>query len=373
MTDHFFNRLISMANKYKSSDIHLQTGEFPYFRTNGVVKEVPTERKLSLEDVKEIQGIVLQNNEKLLQDFNKNKQIDVSYELEGVCRNRINISECMEGIQIVCRIIPNHIPTIDEFKMPAVFKNIASENNGMVLLSGTTGSGKSTTIAAMIEHINQNFRKKIITLEDPIEFAHKPNKSIFSRRELGKHIDSFSNGLKAAMRQDPDIILIGEMRDTESIKQGILAALTGHLVFSTVHAEDTVSLPERIISTFPAGEQNQIRDQIAEVGLAFIAQKLIPRSDKPGRVAAYEILILDASARNVIRESRTEQLVNVLQTRVQEGCIEMTKHLIELHKEGKISKESLIQSAPNKSRAREYAMSIINVDTSEPVFFCREY
>jgi twitching motility protein PilT len=237
--------------------------------------------------------------------------------------------------------------------MPEVFKAIALENTGMVIVSGVTGSGKSTTIAAMIEHINQQKCKHVLTLEDPIEFVHSPNKCIFTRREKYAHFDEFSDGLRTALRQDPDVILVGEMRDAETIRAAMQAAETGHLVFATVHSATVEDVPERIISTFPQDEQDQIRSQIANVATAFIAQTLVRKKDK-GRIAAFEILRANAAARNLIREHKSFQLNSVMQTQRREGMITMTQCLIDLYADGLISGNMLKENAPDVERAKKY-------------------
>ncbi len=238
----------------------------------------------------------------------------------------------------------------------------------MIIVAGVTGSGKSTTIAALLERMNRTRQSHILTIEDPIEFVHTPRTSIFTRREIGTDAPTFAAGLRTALRQDPDVLLVGEMRDLESIRYGLMAAETGHLVLSTVHAETASDIPDRMISSFPEGEQDQVRYQISDVGLAFIAQQLVPKKGGKGRVAAFEILVLDSAARNLIRKKKSHHLDTVMQTQIRSGCTTMTRSLIEHYKAGRIDEKTLIAYAPNKERARQYALEHIDVDTAQPAF-----
>lgn len=235
----------------------------------------------------------------------------------------------------------------------------------MVIVAGVTGSGKSTTIAAMIESINRKRKAHVVTIEDPVEFMHEPKECIFTHREIGVNVSSFADGLRTSFRQDPDVILIGEMRDLESIRYGLMAAETGHLVFATVHSDTASDIPERIISVFPQSEQEQARYQIADVGLAYIAQKLVQASEGGRRHAAFEILVLNAAARNLIRGKKSHQLDTVMQTNVRFGCTTMTRSLIDLYQSGKIDKASLIRHSPNKERARKYVLEHVEIDIDE--------
>jgi len=346
------------AERIGASDLHFQTGFPPSLRVHGEVLDIKYD-KITAEDINTLKDTFL--DEKRIQALEeKTFNVDVSYSVENQCRLRVNFAKCLEGYKVVCRIIPNGIPTIDKFGMPNVFKTIAEKSSGMIIVAGTTGSGKSTTIAAMIEHINLQKRDHIITIEDPIEFVHTPKKCIFTRREIGSHVESFAHGLRSSMREDPDVILVGEMRDQESIRYGIQAAETGHLVFSTLHSRTCEDVPERIVSTFPLTEQDQVRARISETGLAFIAQVLVRTKGGKGRAAAFEILILTPGARNMIREAKSFNLDNVMQTNSRIGMTTMTKSLIDLYKLGKISSETLLENAPNTDRAQRYILEHID-------------
>jgi twitching motility protein PilT len=370
-----FNGLVLKALQAKASDIHIQSGQEPFFRILGQVIGSRTPA-VTTEMINDIKSIVL--DDATLRKLEEKGAVDCSYQIKlqrprnlkvvSSCRLRVSFSKCIEGYKVVCRIVPMDIPTIEKYGMPRVFNNIADQLSGMVIVAGVTGSGKSTTIAAMIERINRRRRAHVVTIEDPVEFVHTPKHSIFTRREIGHDTPDFASGLRTALRQDPDVILVGEMRDLESIRHGLMAAETGHLVFATVHSETASDVPERIISAFPEQEQEQVRYQIADVGLSFIAQQLLRKKDRKGRAAAYEILILDAASRNLIRNKKSHQLDSVMQTRIRTGCITMTRALIDLYASGVIDKESLIAYSPNKERAREYAMEHVGVDTSQPSF-----
>ena len=369
-----FDGLVLRAQELSASDIHIQTGSAPHFRIHGDV--VPAgARKISTNTIDELRSLILEEGAE--EQIASLGSVDHSYTVHKrnmvACRLRVSFSKCREGHKVACRLIPVNVPTIEELGLPEIFKHIADQRAGMVILAGVTGAGKSTTLAAMIERINQQRRAHIVTIEDPVEFMHTPKKSIFTRREIGADVPTFADGLRTALRQDPDVILVGEMRDLESIRHGLVAAETGHLVFATVHSETVNDIPERIISTFPQGEQEQVRYQIADVGLAFIAQQLVKMKSGQGRQAAFEILVLNGAARNLIRTKKSHQHDSVMQTQVRTGCTTMTRDLIQLHQAGLIDQSSLIACAPNKERARKYAMEHVHLDTAEPLFFSDDY
>ncbi len=373
-----FDAVIIQAIQEKASDVLFQTESTPHFIVDGKPRDSHYP-KITPDTITDIKSMVLQGKPQLLEQLeNGEHQVDCSYtvrqKLSDIARLRVSLCKCEEGEEVVCRLIPMHVPSLEEYKMPKVFSSISEEITGMVIVSGVTGSGKSTTIAAMIEHINNNREAHVITLEDPIEFMHKPNKCFFTRREIGLHTPDFAKGLRAALRQAPHVILVGEMRDTESIRFGLLAAETGHLVFSTVHSESVCDIPERMISTFPEGEQEQVRRQISDVGLAFIAQQLVPEKDGSGRAGAYEILVMNAASRNLIREKKCGQLENVMQTEVRFGCSTMSRALMALYDQGRISEENLIRYSSNKETARKHILESTNgdIDVAQPPFFRRE-
>ena len=365
-----FDDIAKEAYTWEASDIILKPNKYPAIRIHGEIKRIPERKEISASDINDILGLIL--NDKDLRQLNDKGYVDKSHDVDERFRLRVSIAKSyegrnQEGMTVVSRIIPRHIPTLEEYKMPKIFENLALEHNGLIIVGGITGSGKSTTIASMIEHINQNKCSHIITIEDPIEFVHEDKKSVFTRREIGTHVESFSNGLRTALRQDPDVMLVGEMRDLETMRAAMDAAETGHLVFATVHAGEVDDMPERIIQQFRDDEQNQVRTQIANVGLAFIAQALIPKI-KGGRVAAFEILILTSSARNLIREGRSIQLPTVMQTGRKWGMITLTEYLMELHAKKIISDENLVYYSSNKERARDHALSQQKVDINQPYY-----
>jgi len=362
-----FDKFASEAHRAGASDMHFQTGSPPYFRIDGDIVEIKYEA-ITEDDIDQIANTVC--DDAALEALREGKAgaIDRSYRVGDSCRLRVSIAKCLEGRKVVCRIIPNSVPTIEEYDMPRVFESIALEKSGFVLVGGVTGSGKSTTIAAMIEHANRNLRKHVVTVEDPIEFVHEPKRCIFTRREINHHLVHFASGLRNALRQDPDIILVGEMRDRETMRAAIQAAETGHLVFATVHSAEVDDIPERVIGSFPEMEQDQIRSQLANVSLAFIAQNLVKRKDKKGRIGAFEILIMNNAARNMIRTRKSHSLPNIMQTGSDQGMITMTQYLVGLYKKGIITDKSLIENSSNKERAREAILDETGIEVSQAAF-----
>ena len=354
---HLFDldQFVQKAIEHRASDIHFQTGDEPQFRIDGAIRQINLP-KVSSQQIKDLKSLIL--DDRSARQLDERGAVDRGYEVKGlddghVCRLRASFSKCLDGFKVVCRIVPEDIPRIDTFGMPSIFETIALENTGMVIVSGVTGSGKSTTIAAMIHHINQHRQKHILTLEDPIEFVHKPKRSIFTHREKNAHFDHFSDGLRTALRQDPDVILVGEMRDTETIQAAMQAAETGHLVFATVHSATVEDIPERVISTFPEDEQDQVRSQIANVSTSFIAQSLVPQ-EGGGSAAAFEVLRLNNAARNLIRERKSFQLNSIMQTQRREGMMTLTQSFIDLYAKKVISAETLLAHAPDTERAKDY-------------------
>jgi len=347
------DKFVYYAIQENASDIHFQSGDEPQFRVDGDIRQINLP-KVTEQQITDIKSIIL--DDRSIRYLDEHGAVDKGYEIkEGYkdtfCRLRVSFAKCYEGCKIVCRIIPNKIPTIDDFKMPEVFKRLSMEKQGMIIVAGVTGSGKSTTIASMIEEVNSKRPAHIVTLEDPIEFIHTPKQSIFTRREKNDHFELFSDGLRTALRQDPDVILVGEMRDAETIRSAMQAAETGHLVFATVHSSSSSDVPERIISTFPEEEQEQVRSQIADVGLAFIAQSLLKKKTG-GRIAAYEILIINSAARNLIREKKSFQLESIMQTERRNGMITMTQSMSDLYNSDIISDKELLENCPDEDNAK---------------------
>jgi twitching motility protein PilT len=330
------DQLLRAAFGYKASDLHLTVGVPPIMRINGELKKYGQEI-LRPEDTEAMAKAIIPAE--LWQQFQEKGELDFSYGIPGVSRFRINVYKQRSCISLAIRVVPTKIPTIDELRLPEVLKRIAEKPQGLVLVTGPTGSGKSTTLAAMIDYMNKTMRKHIITLEDPIEYLHKHGNCIIDQREIGFDTNNFANGLRAALRQDPDVILVGEMRDLETIHTAITAAETGHLVLGTLHTANAPATIDRIIDVFPPAQQSQIRIQLASVLVAIISQRLFPNVQKTGRVAATEILINNAAVANLIRNEKIHQIVNVMQTSRAAGMHTLTTSIKELVQAGLISKE----------------------------------
>lgn len=268
------------------------------------------------------------------------KTIDVSYERNGT-RFRVNISRVLKGISIAFRTIPSKIPEPEDIRLPQSLINLTHREKGIILITGPTGSGKSTTMAAMLEHINRTSARHIITLEDPVEFVYENKKALVNQRELGKQFDSFPDGIRSLLREDPDVIVVGEMRDLATIQTAITLAETGHLVFSTLHTNDTVQTIDRIIQSFPPMEQGQIRMQLALALTGVISQMLLPRADGSGRVVAREVMLNNDSIRNLIIRGETQHMYSVLEISKQEGMNLMDDAIIELYKQNLVPRNIL--------------------------------
>lgn len=303
--------LLTYADENNASDLHATAGVPPYFRINGQLVQ-RGEDDLTPEDLEQMVSDVLPPHR--IEEFKENGEVDFNYSLPGRCRFRVNAYRQRSSCTLAARKISAEIPSIEQLGMPEVLKDLCQKPQGLILVTGPTGSGKSTTLAAMINHINENHEKHIITLEDPIEYLHKHKKSIVNQREVGFDTKSFASGLRAALRQDPDIILVGEMRDLDTISTAITAAETGHLVLSTLHTSSAPTTIDRIIDVFPPHQQGQIRTQLANVLQGIISQRLFKRIDMLGRIAATEILVKTPSIVNLIRNDKVHQLTNIMQT-----------------------------------------------------------
>jgi len=293
--------ILKIAISRGASDIHLRAGLRPILRVMGTLFPYREHPPVSAEEIQQVITALLNQWQK--EKFEQRRQIDISYSVKDLGRFRINIFQQRGVPSMVCRFIPHIIQTMDDLTLPPIVQKIASEHRGLVLVTGTTGCGKSTTLAAMIHHINTNRNCHIITIEDPIEFLHKDQKSLINQREVGFDTDSFANALRGALRQDPDVILVGEMRDFETIQTAILAAETGHLVMSTLHTLDAMESIHRIITVFPSHQQQQIRRQLAGILKGVISQRLVPRADGRGRVPAVEVMINTARIRECIDDA----------------------------------------------------------------------
>ncbi|SER67414.1 type IV pilus twitching motility protein PilT [Salisediminibacterium halotolerans] len=330
-------RLLKQAYTDEASDLHLTVGMPPVFRMHGELKLLD-EDVLTPQATESIAKALIP--EALWSSFEKKGELDFSYGLRGVSRFRINAYFQRSCISLAIRVVPTSVPTIDELGMPKGLQSLAEKPQGLVLVTGPTGSGKSTTLAAMIDHMNSHMKRHIITLEDPIEYLHKHRSSIVDQREVGFDTKNFANGLRASLRQDPDVILVGEMRDLETIATAITAAETGHLVLGTLHTTDAPSTIDRMIDVFPPEQQDQIRIQLASVLSAVISQRLLLTAEGNGRVAATEILINTAAIKNLIRNEKIHQIPSMMQTGKAEGMNTMEMSVKDLLNNGRISSET---------------------------------
>lgn len=326
--------LFKLMVEQRASDLHVTSGAPPFLRLHGNM--VPLNyRQLSNQDV---QGLIFEIlNEKQKKAFVEKWELDFAYVLEGVGRFRCNVFMQRKGLGAVFRTIPEKIKTAQELNLPPAIIDIVDADRGLILVTGPTGSGKSTTLAAMIQHINANREAHILTVEDPIEFVHPNLKSLVNQREVGAHTKSFANALKAALREDPDIILVGELRDIETISLALTAAETGHLVFGTLHTSSAAKTVDRIIDVFPQGQQGQIRTMLSESIRGVVAQSLFSRADGQGRVAAFEIMKGTKAIGNLIREGKIHQIPSIIQTSAAQGMVLYEKYIDELVKKGLVS------------------------------------
>ncbi|SDI92523.1 type IV pilus twitching motility protein PilT [Salimicrobium halophilum] len=335
-------QLMKAAHQLEASDIHLTVGVPPIFRLHGKLKQYGKE-SLKPEDTEGMVRAILP--EGLQEKMDREGEIDFSYGIPGVSRFRVNAYKQRGCISMAVRIIPTRIPSIDELNMPSILKDIAEKDQGLVLVTGPTGSGKSTTLASMIDYMNQQFPRHIITLEDPIEYLHKHRYSIIDQREVGFDTSNFANGLRACLRQDPDVILVGEMRDLETISTAITAAETGHLVLGTLHTRDAAQTIDRIIDVFPPSQQSQIRVQVAGILEAVISQRLFVTKDGKGRRAATEILNNTSAVKNLIRNDKIHQLQNVMQTSKKDGMHTLQMSIQDLVQEGVIDESKMSEES----------------------------
>ncbi|QMT39955.1 type IV pilus twitching motility protein PilT [Neisseria shayeganii] len=336
--------LLAFSVKNKASDLHLSAGLPPMIRVHGDVRRINLP-EMNAEEVGNMIASIMNDHQR--KNYQQNLETDFSFELPNVSRFRVNAFNTERGPAAVFRTIPSRVLTLEELNAPSVFKKISDTPRGLVLVTGPTGSGKSTTLAAMIDYVNSNQASHILTIEDPIEFVHVSKKSLVNQRELHQHTHSFANALRSALREDPDIILVGEMRDPETIGLALTAAETGHLVFGTLHTTGAAKTVDRIIDVFPAGEKEMVRSMLSESLRAVISQTLLKTRDGKGRVAAHEILISTPAVRNLIRENKIAQIGSTLQTGQSHGMQTLDQALQSLVKRGTISLETARSKAQN--------------------------
>ncbi|HHX61426.1 MAG TPA: type IV pilus twitching motility protein PilT [Epulopiscium sp.] len=344
-------KLLNIATEKNASDIHISVGIPPVLRVNGELEMLESER-LSPDHTKALVYEIL--GEKGISELEEKGEIDRSYSRVGVGRYRVNAYKQRGSYGLALRIIPLTIPSINELGLPAVVGDLAKLPRGLILVTGPTGSGKSTTLAAMIDLINKERKCHILTLEDPIEYLHKHNKSMVNQREIGLDSHSFTNSLRAALRQDPDVILVGEMRDLETISIALTAAETGHLVLSTLHTVGSAKTIDRVIDVFPPHQQEQVRVQFASVIQAIVSQQLLVKSDGSGRVAAFEVMMANTAIRNLIREGKIHQIDTAIQTGSKFKMQTMDNSLLDLYKKGVITKELALMQAVHQDNLRKY-------------------
>jgi len=336
------DEILRTAYELDASDVHLVGGHPPMVRVHTVMRPLEHAVLESADLERTLESIVTPNQ---LESFKKNQDLDFSYEVAGLGRYRVNAHAMRHGIGFALRVVKSKVPPLPELNLPEVISRLTYLPRGLVLVTGDTGSGKSTTLAAMIQAMNERYRKHIITLEDPVEYVFASDKCLIEQRELGADMPTFASGLKHALRQDPDIILVGEMRDLDTAGLAISAAETGHLVLSTLHTVNASQTVERIIDMYPAGQQNQIRSMLANTLQAVISQTLFSRIDRPGMVPAIEILLCTPAVRNIIREARTFEIPNVIETNRQLGMNSLDNAIAELYFNGFIGHEDAIAQA----------------------------
>ncbi len=345
--------MLKAAVQAGASDIHIVIGKPPLMRVSGEIVEITGFAKINAEESKRLIYSILYEEQRA--KFEETWELDCSFAVTGLSRFRVNVLLQKNGVEAVMRVITSKIPTPEQLRLPKSVTDLADLPRGLVLVTGPTGSGKSTTLAVIMEMINSKYADNILTVEDPIEFVYESKKSIFRQREIGQNTKSFTAALKSALRQDPDVILIGEMRDLETIQLAITAAETGHLCFGTLHTQDAPSTIDRIIDVFPPHQQSQVRVQLAVVLAAVVCQQLVARKDGEGRVAAREIMIMTPAISNMIREGKTHMIYGALDTGAKHGMIPMDKALAELVRQGMVAPEEALQRANNQETFKQLA------------------
>ena len=331
--DHLLRQMVAMH----ASDLHLTAGTEPVVRINGALERLEDVEQMTSDLTQQLLYRILSTEQQ--KRVETDGQLDLSYSLPGIARFRVNVYLQRESHAAAFRMIPAQLKTLEDLGLPESLYELGKNPNGLVLVTGPTGSGKSTTLAALIDYINANRSDHIITIEDPIEFLHKHKRCVVNQREIGSDAPTFAAALRGALRQDPDVILLGEMRDLETIATALTAAETGHLVFATVHTQNAPSTVDRLIDVFPAAQQEQVRIQIAATLQGVVTQTLLPRADGQGRAAALEVLLPDDATRNLIRQNKVEQVYSIMQTGTARGMRTMEKSLVDMVTAGVVTKD----------------------------------
>lgn len=347
------NAFLELVVEQGGSDLHLVSGNPPRMRLFGDIYPIKY-RNLSATEVMDLLEQVMSDQKK--QEFEKHGGVDFSYEVTGLSRFRVNLFRHVGGIGAVFRTIPESIMSMQELRLPAIVKTLANQKKGLLLVTGPTGSGKSTTLASIIDYINEQRKGHIITIEDPIEYAHHNKKCLVSQREVGTHTKSFAHALRSALREDPDVILVGEMRDLDTISLAVTAAEMGILVMGTLHTNSAASTIERIINVFPSGDEPYIRTMLSTSLCGVISQRLVRTVDNRGRLAAIEVMVNNPATANIIREGRPEQLDNVIQSSAMQGMQTLDYSLKKLLDEKLISGTEAYKHAHNKSQFEQYKL-----------------
>jgi twitching motility protein PilT len=355
------NNLLKTTAEKKASDLHLKVGVPPILRIDGRLAPIETEKRTTQEEALTVALSIMNNSQKLR--FKEKNELDMAYAVPGLGRFRVNVFQQRGSVGMVFRMVPGKILNFEDLMMPAVLQKIAGEQRGLILVTGTTGSGKSTTLAAMIDYINTSRTANIITIEDPIEFLHRDKKSIVNQREIGSDTFSFSEALRSALRQDPDVILVGEMRDFETISTALTAAETGHLVLSTLHTLDAAETVNRIITVFPPYQQKQVRMQLASVIKGIVSQRLVPRADGTGRVPAVEVMLGTLSVREaIIDDAKTRQIPTIISGGMAHyGMQTFDQSLLMLYKKDYITYEEALVTASNPD---DFALKVKGIQST---------
>ena len=358
------NDLLKSAAEKRASDLHFKVGNPPVIRVDGKLTPLEQHPKITQEDVVALAFSVMNTGQK--QRFKDHNEVDLAYSAPGLGRFRVNVYQQRGSIGMVCRVIPTKILTIVDLNLPPVVEKLAQEQRGLLLVTGTTGSGKSTTLAAMIDYINRNRADNIITIEDPIEFLHRDRKCLISQREIGSDTESFSIALRSALRQDPDVILVGEMRDFETISTALVAAETGHLVMSTLHTVDAAETVNRIISVFPPYQQKQVRLQFASVIKGIVSMRLVPRADGNGRVPAVEVMVATQTIREcIIDPDKTRKIPDVITAGAsQYGMQTFDQSLYQLYQKKLITYEEALRWCSNPE---DFALRVKGIQSTSDV------